>query len=120
MNKVERGALGEALAERVLSLARTGERLRALDDSFESEPHRVGEADAEAVLLGALRVLSTTVGYESAHRIVAGEHVEDGDELARAGLATWDPASDAMRPTSLLVELMSIFESAVGEARQAR
>ena len=120
MNKVERGALGEALAERVLSLARTGERLRALDDSFESEPHVVGEPDAGAVLLGALRVLSTKGGYESARRIVAGEHVEGGDELARAGLATWDPASDAMRPTSLLVELMRVFESAVAEALQGR
>lgn len=120
MNKLERGALGEALAERVRSLARTGERLRALDDSFESEPHVVGEPDAEAVLLGALQVLSTKRGYESARRIVAGDHVEGGDELARAGLATWDPASDAMRPTSLLVELMRVFESAVAEARQGR
>lgn len=120
MNKLERGALGEALAERVLSLARTGERLRALDDSFESEPHRVAEPDAESVLLGALRVLGTRDGYESARRIVAGEHVEGGDELARAGLATWDPASDAMRPTSLLVELMRVFESAVSEVQQGR
>lgn len=120
MNKVERGALGEALAERVLSLARTAERLRALDDSFESEPHVVGEPDAEAVLLGALRVLGTRNGYESARRTVAGEHVEAGDELARVGLATWDPDSGAMRPTSLLIELMRVFESAVREAGQGR
>lgn len=119
MNKLERGALGEALAERVLSLARTGERLRALDDASESEPHLVGEPDAEAVLLGALRILSTRGGYESARRIVAGEHVEAG-ELARAGLATWDPASGAMRPTSLLIELVRVFESAVVEAQAGR
>ena len=117
MSRLERGALGEALAERVMSLARTDARLRALDDPGESAPHVVGEPDAETVLLGALQALSTKRGYESARRIVAGEHIEAGDELARAGLTSWDPASDAMRPTPLLVELMRVFESSVAESQ---
>jgi hypothetical protein len=118
MTKLERSALGEAVAERVMSLALTDARLRALDDRAESDPHVVGEPDAEKVLLGALHALSTRSGYESARRIMAGEHVQAGDELARAGLALWDPASDSMRPTALLVELMRVFESALDEAQQ--
>jgi len=120
MNKLDHSALGDALTERVLSLARTDARLRALEDSSESKPHVVGEPDAETVLLGALRALSTRVGYESGRRILAGDVVQAGDELARAGLATWDPASDSMRPTALLVELMRLFESAVEEAKPER
>jgi hypothetical protein len=118
MNKLERSALGEALAERVLSLARTDARLRAIDDSGQSDPHVVGEPDVEKVLLGALQALSTQAGYESARRIMAGDQARSGDELAKAGLVTWDPGADSMRPTALLVELMRVFESALVEARQ--
>lgn len=118
MNKLERTALGEALAERVRSLARTNERLRALDDSRESEAHVVGEPDAETVLRHALLALSSHRGYDSARRILAGDHVNAGDELAKAGLVMWDPASDSIRATALLIELMRVFESAVDEAQQ--
>jgi hypothetical protein len=118
MSKVTRSGLGNALAERVLSLSRTNERLRALDDSSESGPHVVGESDTEKVLRRALLALSSHGGYDSARRILAGEHVTVGDELAKAGLVIWDPASDSMRATALLIELMLVFESAVDEARQ--
>jgi hypothetical protein len=118
MNKLDRTAMGQALAERVLSLVRTDARLQALDDSFESEPHVLGEPDAEVVLRRALLALSSQQGYDSARRILNGEHVEVGDELATAGLVVWDPASDSMRATALLTELMTVFESALSEARK--
>ncbi|HEX9100266.1 MAG TPA: hypothetical protein VF956_12330 [Candidatus Dormibacteraeota bacterium] len=118
MSKATRSELGSALAERVLSLSRTNERVRSLDDSRESEPHVVGEPDAEKVLRRALLALSSHRGYDVARRILAGEQVDAGDELATAGLVTWDPVSDSMRPTPLLIEMMRVFESAVDEARQ--
>jgi hypothetical protein len=118
MSKLTRSGLGNALAERVLSLSRTNERLRALDDSSESRPHVVGESDSETVLRRALLALSSHRGYASARRILAGEHVDAGDELTRAGLVMWDPVSDSMRATAFLIELMRVFESAVDEAQQ--
>lgn len=118
MNKLDRTALGEALTERVLSLARADARLRALDDSDKSEAHVVGAPDAELVLRRALLALSSQPGYDAARRILAGEHVKGGEGLATAGLVMWDPASDSMRATALLIELMRVFESAVGEAQQ--
>jgi hypothetical protein len=118
MNKLDRTALGDALAERVLSLARTNARLRALDDSRESEAHVVGEPDPETVLRGALLVLGSHRGYDTARRVLAGEHDNVGDDFAKAGLAMWDPASDSMRATALLIELMRVFESAVDQAPQ--
>ena len=120
MNKLDTTALGDALAERVLSLARTDARLRALDDSDESPAHVVGESDAESVLRRALLALSSQVGYDSARRVLAGKPVKVGDELAKAGLVTWDPASDSMRATALLIELMRVFESAIDEAKHER
>ena len=98
--------LQEAVAERVRALARTRERLGALDEH--SPGHLVQEADAEAVLRQALSVLSTQDGYEAARRLLLGENVIGGDEMARAGLVVWDPASDAERPTPLLIELMKV------------
>jgi hypothetical protein len=118
MNRLDRTVLGDALAERVLSLARTDARLKALDDSDPSDAHVVGVPDAELVLRRALLALSSRAGYESAHRILAGEHVKVDDDLAKAGLVTWDPLADSMRATALLVELMRVFESAVDEAQQ--
>lgn len=120
MNKLDRSALGGALAERVLSLARTNERLRALEDYREPHDHVVGQPEAEVVLRRALLVLSDREDYELARRIAAGEQAAAGDDLARAGLVTWDPGSDSMRPTGLLVELMRLFESAVREAQAER
>ena len=73
MNKLDRSALGEALAERVLSLARTTQRLQALEDYREPNDHVVGQPDAEAVLRRALLVLSSGEAFELARRITAGE-----------------------------------------------
>jgi hypothetical protein len=120
MNELDRTVLGDALAERVLSLARTDARLKALDDSDPSDAHVVGAPDAELVLRRALLALSSQSGYGSARSILAGKPVEVGDELAKAGLVTWDPASDSMRATALLIELMRVFESAIDEAKQER
>jgi hypothetical protein len=115
MTKLARSALGEALTERVLSLARTNERLRALED--ESEGHVVGEPDAETVLRSALLALCSREGYDSARRILAGEQVSAGDRLQKAGLVVWDPAANSMRPTALLIELIGLFEAAIAEAQ---
>ena len=101
--------LEEALAARVDSLARTKERLHALDDQTDS--HIVQEAAADAVLRQALAVLETSGGYDAALRLLRGDDVGPHDELAKSGLAVWDPASDSLRPTSLLVELMKVVNS---------
>jgi hypothetical protein len=106
--------LAEALAERVHSLARTNERVQALDDQTD---HVVGEPDARVVLRHALAVLSTRDGFDLACRIAAGDHVTGADELARAGLVVWDVGLDTARPTALLIELMKILEPAVSQAR---
>lgn len=116
MNKLDRSALGDALAERVLSLVRTNQRLQALEDYREPNDHVVGQSDAGAVLRRALRVLSNREAYELARRITGGEQAAAGDDFAQAGLVIWDPGSDSMRPTPLLVEMMRVFESAVMEA----
>ncbi len=120
MKKLDRSALGEALAERVLSLARTNQRLQALDDYHEPNDHVVGQPDAESVLRRALLVLSNREAYELARRVKTGEQVTAGDDFAQAGLVIWDPGSDSMRPTPLLVELMLVFEAAVRDAEPER
>jgi hypothetical protein len=106
--------LAEALADRVHSLARTSERVQALDEQTD---HVVGEPDSRVVLRRALAVLSTQDGYEKACRAVAGDRVSGADALATAGLAVWDVGLNAFRPTALLIELMNIFEPAAKEAR---
>lgn len=120
MNSLDRNGLGNALAERVLTLVRTSERLRALEDYRESEAHAVGQPDAEAVLRRALLSLSSHEGYDLAGRILSGESVPVAEEFARAGLVIWDPGSDSQRPTALLIELMRLFEPAVREAHAER
>ncbi len=117
---LDRSALGDALAERVLSLARTTQRLQALEDYREPNDHVVGQPDAEAVLRRALLVLSSREAYALARCIAAGEQVSTGDDFAHAGLVIWDPGSDSMRPTPLLTELIRVFESAVREAELER
>jgi hypothetical protein len=107
--------LAEALADRVHSLARTNERVQALDDQTD---HVVGEPDARVVLRRALAVLSTRDGFDLACRIAAGDRVTGGDELAGAGLVVWDVGLDVVRPTALLIELMKILEPAVDEAQK--
>ena len=120
MNGLERTALGAALAERVQALARTNARLRALDEDSWSEPHRVAEADPEAVLRGALLALSDGAVLASARRLVAGESSDEAELLARAGLAVWDPSTESPRATMLLIELMRMFEAAIREAEGSR
>jgi hypothetical protein len=120
MNQLASTALGDALAERVRSLARADDRLRALDDYSESHTHIVGQPNAEEVLRRALVVLGSRDGYALALRMTAGDQVVAGDDFAQAGLVMWDPLSDSMRPTPLLVELMRVFESAVTEAERGR
>jgi hypothetical protein len=101
-------SLAEALAERVNALARTRERLRALDD--ETADHVVQEADANAVLKQAVAVLTTGDGYDAARRLLRGETVTAHDDLTKAGLAVWDPASGGIRPTALLIELIQVVD----------
>ena len=101
-------SLADALAERVNALARSKARLQALDD--QTADHVVQEPDADAVLRQALDVLSTRDGYEAAMSVVRGEDVAKHDGLARAGLVVWDPASDAVRPTPLLIELIKVLD----------
>lgn len=120
MNGLERTALGAALAERVQALARTNARLRALDDESGAGPHRVAEADPETVLRDALLALSDGAVLANARRLVAGETLVGADQLARTGLAVWDPSTETPRATMLLVELMRIFEAAIGEAEGSR
>ena len=100
--------LDEAVAERVRSLARTKERLSAIDD--QTAGHVLQEADADAVLSQALAVLATREGLDAARRLLNSEDLNAADELAKAGLAVWDPASGAVRPTSLLIELMKVAD----------
>lgn len=120
MNTLDRSALGDALAERVISLARTNQRLEALEDDRGQNDHVVGQPDALSVLRRALLALSSRDAYELARRITAGEQAAAGDDLAQAGLVTWDPGSDSIRPTALLLELMRVFEAAVREAQEGR
>ena len=101
-------SLADALAERVRSLARTSERLRAIDD--QTADHIVQEADADAVLKQAVAVLAKHDARNTARRLLAGEAVPASDEFAKAGLVVWDPASGAVRPSPLLIELMKVVD----------
>ena len=100
--------LTEALAERVGALARTRERLQALDDA--TAAHVVHEPDGDAVLTQARAALSSPGGLDAARRLVRGDAVTVPREMASAGLAAWDPATDSMRPTALLVELLKVVD----------
>ena len=100
--------LAEALAERVRALELTNERLRALAD--QTADHVVQPADADAVLRHALDVLSVRDVFEAARGLLRGEEVAAPDGLATAGLATWDPDSNTMRPTPLLAEVMKVVD----------
>lgn len=100
--------LTEALAERVDALVRTKERLRALDD--ETAAHVVQEPDTDAVLRQAVAALTSPGGLNAARRLLQGVAVSVPRDMASAGLAAWDPATDSMRPTGLLVELMKVVD----------
>jgi hypothetical protein len=101
-------SLAEALADRVRSLARTNERLHAIEDG--TADHVVEQPDTETVLRQAIAALSTRAGYTQAQRILAGEQVTGCDELAKAGLVVWDPLADTLRPSPLLIELIKVID----------
>lgn len=100
--------LTEAVAERVRALERANERLWALAD--QTAEHVVQAADPDLVLRQALDALRAPDAIEAARRLLRGEEVAARDDLARTGLVIWDPASNAMRPTALLVELMKVVD----------
>ncbi len=100
--------LAEAVAERVRALQRANERLEALAD--QTADHVVQPPDPDVVLRQALDALSAPEATEAARRLLHGENVSVGDGMARAGLAVWDPVSNAMRPTALLVEVMKVVD----------
>ena len=100
--------LTEALAERVDGLARTSARLKALDDG--TAKHIVQEPDTDAVLRQAVAALTSPGGLDTARRLLRGDGVTVPRDMASAGLATWDPATDSMRATTLLVELMKVVD----------
>jgi len=106
-------SLSEALADRVRSLARTNERLQAIEDG--TAGHVVEQPDTEAVLQQALAALNTQAGHAQAQRILAGERVTGCDELAKAGLVVWDPLADTLGPSPLLIELIKVID---GETRR--
>jgi hypothetical protein len=101
--------LSEAVAERVRALARANERLQALAD--QTADHVVQTADADVVLRQALDVLTAPEAMDSARRLLRGEDVPVGEGMSRTGLVSWDPASNGMRPTALLVEVMKVVDS---------
>ncbi len=100
--------LTDALAERIDALVRTKQRLQALDD--ETAAHVVQEPDTDAVLRQAVAALTSSGGLDTARRLLRGEAVTVTREMASAGLAAWDPATDSMRATALLVELLKVVD----------
>ena len=126
VDQVVTGQLGIALGERVLSLWRAHERLGALETYPESGPGAAdGRAAAEAVLRRALSSLGNREAYALARRLIDGEtgiaagSLESSlvlQDLAQAGLATWDVGMGSTEPTPLLRELLQFLETAVEEA----
>ena len=126
MSRIASSQLAGAIAERVLSLSRVQDRLRALETYPASgEPVPGRQAAAEAVLRRALAALSSREGYELAGRLLAGEDtlaagsLESSivlQDLAQAGLAVWDVGSGSSQPTPLLRELFQLLAVAVTEA----
>lgn len=100
--------LAEAVAERVRALERANERLEALAD--QTADHVVQPADPDVVLKQALDALRAPAATDAARRLLRGENVSVGDDMARTGLVVWDPVSNATRPTALLVELMKVVD----------
>ncbi|MHB1526677.1 MAG: hypothetical protein ACYDEA_11960 [Candidatus Dormibacteria bacterium] len=115
-------ALRAALAERVMAVVRTQERLRALESTTPPAPEADQRQLGEALLRRALQCLSGSSEYQLADRMLrAGGPTAEAESapasslqaLSQAGLASWDPSSDELRPTALLTALMGIFEPAI-------
>ncbi|MHB8613004.1 MAG: hypothetical protein ACYDAL_11325 [Candidatus Dormibacteraceae bacterium] len=126
MSRIASSQLAGAIAERVLSLSRVQDRLRALETYAPSgEAEQDGQAAAEAVLRRALAALSSREGYELAGRLlvsedaIAARSLESSvilQDLSQAGLAVWDVGLGSSQPTLLLRELFRLLEAAVTEA----
>ncbi|HUZ00325.1 MAG TPA: hypothetical protein VMU89_08235 [Thermomicrobiaceae bacterium] len=125
MNEPVTGGLGEALRERLLDRVRLLERAQAL----ESHPPASGAGrnrtgDSEAVLRQALRALGDAQCFRMAGQVLAGEAAAAGgvgewlalQELAQAGLASWDLGTGKVEPTPLLRELHALLAAAIDEA----
>ena len=115
-------ALRAGLAERVLAIVLTQSRLQALDSSAEHPSPTASRELAEALLRQGLQCLSGASEYLLASQMLQQDGVAAGAEptlatplqnLAQAGLASWDPSTDELHPTALLAALMGIFEPAV-------
>ena len=120
------GQLGSALGERVLSLLRAHERLGALETYPDSGPVAVdARAATEAVLRRTLLSLGNRENYALARRLVddqagiAAGNLESSlvlQDLAQAGLASWDVGMGSTEATPLLRELLRLLEAAVDQA----
>ncbi|MHB8313639.1 MAG: hypothetical protein ACYDD0_10130 [Candidatus Dormibacteria bacterium] len=116
-------ALGAALAERVMAVLRTQERLLALESTPSGQAPEPDERQLGEVLLRrALQCLSGSSEYRLADQMLRAGGPAAGAEsaqasslqsLSQAGLASWDPSTDELRPTALLAALMGIFEPAI-------
>ena len=118
------GGLGAALRERLLDRVRLVERAQALETHPPAATPASRRNDAAAVLRACLRALGDREGYELAARVLAGEAVTAGgvpewsalQELAAAGLVSWDLGSGRVEPTALLRELFGLLSEAAEEA----
>lgn len=120
-SKARAEALRAGLAERMMTYARAQERLQALEASAEPAS-AAGRELAQALLRQALGCLSGAPEYLLADRLLrsGGLRPDRGAALdpslraiSQAGLASWDPSTDELRPTPLLAALMGIFNSAI-------
>jgi hypothetical protein len=105
----------------MMTFARAQERLRALEASAEPAP-AAGRELAEALLRQALECLSGAPEYLLAARLLRTGGLRPDREsaldpslraISQAGLASWDPSTDELRPTPLLAALVGIFNSAI-------
>lgn len=123
MSETAAAGLGEALRERLQDRLRLIDRAQALEGHPRGSEAEAG-AGAEALLRAALRALGGAECYALAARVISGEAVSGGgvaewtalQELAQAGLVTWDLGSGRVCASPLLVELHAVLDSAVRKA----
>lgn len=120
-------ALGAALRGRLLDRLRLIERAQALE-THPVAPVKTARQrdDAEALLRQCLRALGDHESFALAGRVLAGDLVVTGgvaewtalQELAQAGLVSWDLGSGTVEATALLRELYTPLVAALAEAAQ--
>ena len=127
MTQAVGSGLGGALRERLLDRLRLVDRVEALEGypAAPGEPSAERRAQAEALLRVALRALGNAECYELSSLLLAGGRPEAGletwlglQELAQAGLVSWDVGSGGIEPTPLLRELHALLAGAVREASE--